>query len=276
MATYAIGDVQGCYDELRALLDRLSFDPAKDKLWLAGDMVNRGPDSLKVLRFLKGLGKQAVCVLGNHDLHLLAVAQGNLRHYKEGSLQKVLDAKDRDELIHWLRHRPLMHYSEKKRVAMIHAGLPPQWDLDAALAYSAEIEQILRGPRFPKLMRELYGDKPERWSKSLRGIARQRFIINCFTRLRYCRVDGALGLAEKGPPGSQSNGMLPWFDAPGRATRNVRIVCGHWSTLGFVNRRNVWSLDTGCLWGGKLTAVKVKRNKAMRAIQLNCPYKGKK
>ncbi len=275
MATYAIGDVQGCYNELRTLLDRLSFDPGRDTLWLAGDMVNRGPHSLQVLRFAKSLGRHAICVLGNHDLHLLAVAQGNRRHYKEGSLQKVLDAPDCDELIDWLRHRPLLHYSKKKRVAMIHAGLPPQWDLKTSLSCANEVEHALRGGQFPKLMRELYGNKPDRWSSSLKGIERLRFIINCFTRLRYCTANGTLGLRDKGAPGSQSHGMLPWFEVPGRATEKVRIICGHWSTLGFINRQNMWSLDTGCLWGGKLTAVRVKAKASMQATQLSCPCKKK-
>jgi len=270
MATYAIGDIQGCYDELRTLLDRLEFDPAKDRLWLAGDLVNRGPDSLKVLRFAKGLGERAVCVLGNHDLHLLAVAAGNLRHYKDESLADVLQAPDRDELLDWLRRRPLMHSSKGKGYSMIHAGLPPQWDIKTAQRCAREVERVLRGPDFPRLMREMYGNKPDRWSKKLKGMDRLRFIINCFTRLRYCGADGTLALKEKGAPGSQAKGLLPWFEVPGRASAKERIVCGHWSTLGFVNRRNVWSLDTGCLWGGSLTAVRLRRKHPPAAVQIAC------
>lgn len=270
MTTYAIGDIQGCYHELRALLDRLKFDPARDTLWLAGDLVNRGTHSLEVLRFAKGLGQHAVCVLGNHDLYLLAVSEGNLKHYKSGSLEEVLRAPDRDELLQWLRRRPLMHHSAETGFSMIHAGLPPQWDIDTALRRAHEVEGVLRGPDFPELMRVMYGNKPDRWSENLEGTARLRFIINCFTRLRYCTPDGTLGLKEKGAPGTQSEGLLPWFEAPGRASAGERIVCGHWSTLGFVNRHNVWSLDTGCLWGGSLTAVRLRRKHPPVAVQLPC------
>ena len=270
MATYAIGDIQGCYDELRLLLERVAFDPARDKLWLAGDLVNRGPQSVAVLRFVKALGDRAICVLGNHDLHLLAVAEGNLKHYREGSLDDVLGAPDRDELLHWLRHRPLLHRSKEKEYALLHAGLPPQWDMDTAEARAREVEEALRGAEFSALMGTLYGNKPRKWSDSLRGMDRLRFIVNCFTRLRFCSADGSLGLKYKGPPGTQGEGLLPWFEVPGRASADARIICGHWSTLGFVNRHNVWSLDTGCLWGGSLTAVRVRRHKPLRPVQWPC------
>lgn len=270
MATYAIGDVQGCYDELRTLLDRLEFDTSKDKLWLAGDMVNRGTQSLSVLRFVKSLGKRAVCVLGNHDLHLLAVSHGNLKHYKDASLEDVLLAPDRDELLHWLRHCPLMHHNEKKQFSMIHAGLPPQWDIDTALSCAREVEDVLQGPDFLELINNMYGNKPNKWSTQLEGMDRLRFIINCLTRLRYCSDDGTLYLKEKSAPGSQRSGLHPWFEAPGRASAKERIVCGHWSTLGFVNRHNVWSLDTGCLWGGSLTAVRIHRNHPLVPMHIHC------
>ena len=270
MATYAIGDIQGCYRDFRNLLDRLDFDPKKDKLWLAGDMVNRGPDSLAVLRFARKLGDRAVCVLGNHDLHLLAVSQGNLKHYKDALLESVLLARDREEILDWLRHRPLLHYSEKKRFALVHAGLPPQWDLETALSCSREVEKALQGTQFRELMSHMYGNQPDRWSSKLSGMDRLRFIINCFTRMRYCRANGALALREKGKPGTQPEGLYPWFEAPQRASAGIRIICGHWSTLGFVNRHNVWSLDTGCLWGGSLTAVRVRREKPLLATQQPC------
>jgi bis(5'-nucleosyl)-tetraphosphatase (symmetrical) len=270
MATYAIGDIQGCYREFRDLLEKLEFDPGKDKLWLAGDLVNRGPDSLAVLRFARSLGKGTVCVLGNHDLHLLAVSQGNLKHYKDALLESVLLAPDRDEILDWLRHCPLLHYSEKKGFALVHAGLPPHWDLQTALERAKEVETALRGPQFPELMAHMYGNKPDRWSEKLSGVNRLRYIINCFTRMRYCRADGSLSLQEKGKPGTQGKGLHPWFETPNRASADVRIICGHWSTLGFVNRHNVWSLDTGCLWGGSLTAVRVRKKKPLVATQQPC------
>ena len=271
MAIYAIGDIQGFYAEFRTLLDRLDFDPDKDRLWLAGDLVNRGPQSLAVLRFVKSLGEQAISVLGNHDLHLLAVAEGNLKHYKDDSLAEVLQAPDREELLQWLRHRPLIYRSQDKGFSLIHAGLPPQWDMETALACAREVEQVLQGDGFRELILAMYGNRPDRWSPQLEGMARLRFIINCFTRLRFCTADGTLGLKEKGPPGTQAKGLLPWFEVPGRASADERIICGHWSTLGFVSRHNVWSLDTGCLWGGSLTAVRVRKRKPLIATRLACP-----
>lgn len=271
MATYAIGDLQGCFDELRTLLDRIKFDPRTDRLWLVGDLVNRGPQSLAVLRFIKGLGKGAVAVLGNHDLHLLAVAQGNRKRYRDGSLDDVLWAADRDELLEWLRHRPLLYHDRHKGFTLLHAGLPPQWDLVTAQACAREVEAVLQGDGFPELMRELYGNQPKHWSEELNGIDRLRFIINCLTRLRYCTPDGTLALKDKGPPGSQSPGLSPWFDVPGRASAKERIICGHWSTLGFACHNNVWSLDTGCLWGGQLTALRVRKHKPLIPVQVSCP-----
>ncbi len=270
MATYAIGDIQGCYDEFRILLDRLEFDPDKDKLWIAGDLVNRGPRSLAVLRFAHGLGESAVCVLGNHDLHLLALSQGNRKHYKDAALEDILRAPDREELLHWLRHRPLLHRSRKKRFSMLHAGLPPQWDMETAQVLAGEVEGVLQGPGYAGLMKHMYGNKPRAWSPKLRGMDRLRFIINAFTRMRYCTLDGALVLDEKGPPGTQAKGRLPWFDMPNRSSAHERILCGHWSTLGYVSRNNVWSLDTGCLWGGQLTAVRVHEKNPIRPIQVSC------
>ncbi|MEJ2388631.1 MAG: symmetrical bis(5'-nucleosyl)-tetraphosphatase [Chromatiaceae bacterium] len=270
MATYAIGDIQGCYDELRRLLDRLGFDPAKDKLWLAGDLVNRGPDSLRVLRFVKSLGDGAVVVLGNHDLHLLALGAGNESHAKKTNLPEVLEAPDCEELLLWLRHRPLMHYDERKRFAMIHAGLPPQWDLAAALGCARELEAALRGPDCADYLHAMYGNEPSRWSEALTGMERLRFITNCFTRLRYCDADGNVSLKEKGAPGTQPPNLMPWYLAPGRATREVRIICGHWSTLGYRAEENVWSLDTGCLWGGQLTAIRVHKQRPIEPISVDC------
>lgn len=271
MAIYAIGDIQGCYDEFRRLLELIEFDPAKDKLWLAGDIVNRGPKSLEVIRFVKSLGSRAITVLGNHDLHLLALSQGNRSHYKHGTLDEILSAPDRDELIHWLRHQPLMYHCQKSGYSLIHAGLPPQWDIPSALRYARELEVVLQGSSFHDFCHAMYGNDPAQWSNELTGMARLRFITNCFTRLRYCTPQGKLAMSGKGTPGSQGSDLIPWFNAPRRASRKDRIIFGHWSTLGYYQGKNVWSIDTGCLWGGQLTALKVRKKKPPKPIQLSCP-----
>lgn len=270
MATYAIGDIQGCYTELRRLLDRLAFDPAGDRLWLVGDLVNRGPESLEVLRYVKSLGDRAVTVLGNHDLHLLALAEGNTKHAKDSNLDAILTAPDRDELLDWLRHRPLLHHDAKKGFAMVHAGLAPQWDLPRALAHARELEEALRGPAYRDFLHGMYGNEPARWSEDLTGMDRLRFITNCLTRMRYCDAEGNLALKEKGPVPGRTHALLPWFAVPGRASRDVRIVFGHWSTLGYLAEHNVWSLDTGCVWGGRLTAIRLRRSKPIEPIALDC------
>jgi bis(5'-nucleosyl)-tetraphosphatase (symmetrical) len=272
MAVYAIGDVQGCYEQLQRLLDQISFDPAKDKLWFAGDLVNRGPDSLKVLRFVKQLGERAICVLGNHDLHLLAISEQVDKHKDpNNSLEQILTAPDRDELLHWLRHRPVMHHSAKRNFSMVHAGLPPQWDLATALQCAAELEAVLRGDDFHGYCEQMYGNLPDLWDPGLTGMDRLRFITNCFTRLRYCKADGSLSLKESGAPGSQSASLTPWFEMPGRASKDERILFGHWSTLGYGRHNNSWSLDSGCLWGGALTALRIRKRKQPLPFQLKCP-----
>lgn len=259
MATYAVGDLQGCYSALRRLLDALAFDPAEDSLWLAGDLVNRGPDSLATLRFIRGLGARARCVLGNHDLHLLAVAAGG-KPGRRDTLDELLHASDRDELLHWLRQQPLIQRSDDGRWLMLHAGLPPQWTIDQALACAAEAEAALRGDQHLELLRRMYGDQPDRWHPDLAGIPRLRFIINCLTRLRYCTLEGRLDAGPKGRPGSQSADLLPWFAVPGRRSAGQNILFGHWSTLGQVHwpEHQVWGLDTGCIWGGQLTALNLE------------------
>ena len=256
VSLYAIGDLQACYDPLRRLLDRLRFDPARDRLWLTGDLVNRGPASLQTLRFVKSLGGAAVTVLGNHDLHLLAVAHGR-RKGRHDTLDEVLAAPDREELLDWLRHRPLLHESADGATALLHAGLPPQWDLAQARACAREAEAALQGEDYAGLLREMYGDQPDRWDEGLSGIARLRFIINCYTRLRYCTAEGRLDLKPKGAPGTQPTGLLPWFAVPGRRSANVKLIFGHWSTLGRVHwpEHRVWGLDTGAVWGGRLSAL---------------------
>ncbi len=262
VAIYAIGDVQGCCDALQRLLDHLRFDPASDQLWLAGDLVNRGPQSAATLRLVRALGDRAVTVLGNHDLHLLAVAAGGKRGRRD-TLEDVLDAPDRDELLHWLRQQPLMHASRDGRWQMLHAGLPPQWTIAEAAAHAREVEALLRGPDASPLLRHMYGDQPDCWNPELTGWPRLRFIVNAFTRLRYCTPDGRFAAEPKGAPGSQPDGLLPWFAVPGRRSAGSRIVFGHWSTLGQVHwpDARVWGLDTGCVWGGRLSALRLDDEK---------------
>lgn len=257
MAVYAIGDIQGCYDELRRLLDQIDFEPLEDRLWFVGDLVNRGPDSLAVLRFVRGLGDRAVCVLGNHDLHLLALAAGNPKHAGTHTLSNVLSAPDRDELLDWLRHRPLLHHDAALDFTMVHAGLPPQWDIATARDCAAEVEQVLRSSDHGGYFLQMYGNKPARWDPTLHGMDRWRFTTNCLTRLRYCDQDGRLCLKEKGPPGSQARGRVPWFQHPARRSAGHRIVFGHWSTLSYSACDNTWGIDTGCLWGGGLTLLRL-------------------
>lgn len=258
MATYVIGDVQGCHDELLRLLDKLYYDPAVDVLWFAGDLVNRGPKSLETLRFAKELGESLVSVLGNHDLHLLAAVHGNTSHYKASSgLEPIMQAPDRDELCDWLQRRPFMHRDKVLGYSLIHAGLPPQWTIDQAETCAREVETVLRGPDARDYFRDMYGDEPKSWSPKLKGMERYRFITNCFTRLRYCDTKGRLMLKDKGKPNGKNKDQMSWFQVPGRKSRTERIIFGHWSTLGYRADNNVWAIDTGCLWGGQLTALRI-------------------
>lgn len=257
MAVFAIGDIQGCFDELKQLLDRIHFDAAEDSLWFTGDLVNRGPQSLETLRFVKELGEHAVCVLGNHDLHLLAVAAGTAEAKKGDTLDEVLAAPDRDELLDWLRHLPLLHHDKALGYTLVHAGLPPQWDLRLAESAARELEAVLRGSKHREFFLHMYGNEPRRWSPDLTGKDRLRFMVNCFTRLRYCSPEGDLDLKSKGAPGSQPQGFLPWFEVPGRRSAGLHILFGHWSTMGESPGRNVHALDTGCVWGGRLTALRL-------------------
>ena len=257
MAIYAIGDVQGCYDELKRLLALLNVDPDRDELWFVGDLVNRGPRSLATLRYVRSLGKMATVVLGNHDIHLIALAFGNRSRAKVRELTDVLDAPDGGELVDWLRRRPLAHYRPEINTLMVHAGVPPQWDPLLTIKLAREVEQVLRGPQCAEYIRDLYGEKPNRWSPGLAGQDRLRFITNCLTRMRYCSADGTLDLRYNGAPGSQSRGLQPWFELPGRQTATVRVVFGHWASLGLLQRKNLLGIDTGCVWGRKLTAVRL-------------------
>lgn len=269
MAVYAIGDIQGCYDELRKLLDKLGFDQARDQVWFTGDLVNRGPKSLKVLRFVRSLGDRAVTVLGNHDLHLLAAAEFPIRRRSKDTLKNIYKAKDHEELIDWLRHRPMMHYDPKLDYVLVHAGLSPQWDLKTALAAAAELEHMLASGRYLKFLKRMYGNEPSRWSRKLKGWNRLRYITNCFTRMRYCQRNGTLELTRSGRPGHRDKKYLPWFRVPDRENKNLRIVFGHWSTLGPVKDKNIFPLDTGCVWGGSLTALRLDKKSPQR-VSLRC------
>ncbi|WKJ90795.1 symmetrical bis(5'-nucleosyl)-tetraphosphatase [Methylomonas montana] len=253
MAIYAIGDIQGCYDELRRLLDLVKFDPDQDQLWLAGDLVNRGPKSLETLRFVKGLGSAAITVLGNHDLHLIATVVSLGKAGKKDTLGAILRAEDCDELIHWLRHQRLFYYNDD--FCMLHAGLPPQWDFETTLQMARETEQAMQSQDYERFFRSMYGNKPVLWRDDLPKTEKLRFAVNCFSRLRYCSVDGVLDFSQKGAPGTQPNHLLPWFAVPGRKSLDMRIIFGHWSTLGYYAEYNCYSIDTGCLWGGQLTAL---------------------
>ncbi|HEY9198436.1 MAG TPA: symmetrical bis(5'-nucleosyl)-tetraphosphatase [Gammaproteobacteria bacterium] len=257
MAVYAIGDIQGCHRELQQLLALLKFDPARDCLWFAGDLVNRGPHSLEVLRFVRGLGDAALTVLGNHDLHLLAAVDHPARIKARDTLHAILDAPDREDLLDWLRRQPLLHHDAELGYTLVHAGLPPQWDLAQAQACAREVETVLRGGDHAEFFTHMYGDAPDAWSADLRGWDRLRFITNCLTRLRYCSSEGRLALACKGAPGSQPAGLVPWFEAPRRRSRDLNILFGHWSTLGARNDPGIYPLDSGCLWGGQLTALRL-------------------
>lgn len=262
MSTYVVGDVQGCLEALRALLAQVGFGTG-DRLWLTGDLVNRGPDSLGVLRFVQSLGERAVTVLGNHDLHLLAAARDPERHLKrKDTLGPILEAPDREELLRWLRHRPLLHRDTALGFTMVHAGLPPEWSVAEAAAHARELEAVLAGPGWGDYLETMYGDQPRRWRDDLEGEARLRFITNAFTRMRYWHPQEGLWMGDKGPPGTQPEGVLPWFAVPGRASSGEDIVFGHWSTLqlhGPVSpAHRVHPLDTGCLWGGRLTALRLE------------------
>jgi bis(5'-nucleosyl)-tetraphosphatase (symmetrical) len=266
MATYAIGDLQGCFASLEALLGEIGFRESADRLWFVGDLVNRGPQSLEILRFVRALGARAVSVLGNHDLHLLMVGEGHVRAHRLDTLDEILDAPDREVLLSWLRALPLMHAEDE--YAMVHAGLLPTWSVDEALDLARETEQALQGPDWRALMARMYGNEPDHWSDALSGYARWRVIINAMTRLRICTPDGRMEFRHKGGIDDIPAGYLPWFAVPGRKSANATIVCGHWSAIGMVSQRNLLALDSGCLWGGKLSAVRLEDR---RIYQVTCP-----
>lgn len=252
MATYAIGDVQGCNEELQSLLSQVDFDRARDRLWFVGDLVNRGPASLEVLRFVRGLGEKAVVVLGNHDLHLLCLAEGTAKKRDDDTLDELLAAPDAPQLLDWLRGRPLMHVEHQ--YAMVHAGLLPQWSLEKAQALAREVERALRASDYRAFLSRMYGATPAAWRDDLAGWDRLRVIVNAMTRLRFCSAAGDMELRAKGteaPPGYR-----PWFEL--RAAEELPIICGHWSALGLRLADRLVALDSGCVWGGSLTALRLE------------------
>jgi bis(5'-nucleosyl)-tetraphosphatase (symmetrical) len=264
MPTYAIGDVQGCFDELLDLLEVFRFDRAKDRLWFVGDLVNRGPASLATLRFVRDLGERALVVLGNHDLHLLALAEGCAAGRKDDTLEEILAAPDRDDLLDWLRRRPLMHVAGAH--TLVHAGLLPQWDVSKAKSLAEEVETELR-LRHREFLASLYGSRPDRWAEDLRGIDRLRVIVNAMTRLRFCTAQGVMEFETKGEVTQAPSGYLPWFDVPGRKSADAIVICGHWSALGLRLAPNLLALDSGCVWRGQLSAVRLEDR---RLYQVPC------
>ena len=258
MSIYAIGDIQGCFFALEKLLEVIHFDPTTDVLWFTGDLVNRGPQSLETLRFVRQLGKHQQMVLGNHDLHLLACAHGAHAGWPDDTLDPILQAKDRDELIDWLLHQPLLHHDELLNFTMIHAGLAPDWDLIRAKKLAHEVEAILQSDQRSEFFQHLYGNTPTHWEESLTGWDRIRCIVNFFTRARFCHPDGALELHTKENMRENTTDLIPWFKIPNRKSASLKLIFGHWAALGGVtNTPNTFALDTGCIWGYALTAMRL-------------------
>lgn len=263
MAVYAVGDIQGCYTELVQLLEKIQFDPSADRLWLVGDLVNRGADSLKVLRLVKSLGDAAITVLGNHDLHLLAVASGTGRLHRGDTLDEILNAPDREELLTWLRHQRLLHIEGD--FVLVHAGLLPGWTVEQAAALAHEVETALRSDA--DFFANMYGNKPDAWDNELKGYKRLRVITNALTRMRICTDKGEMEFDFKAEMQNIPQGYLPWFDVPNRASSEATVIFGHWSALGLMVRENAIALDTGCLWGGPMTAIRLEDR---QVIQVEC------
>lgn len=271
MAHYLVGDVQGCDAPLGRLLDKIDFSPSRDTVYLLGDLVNRGPESAAVLRRLMALGDAAQCLLGNHDLSLLAVAQGHRAPHRNDTLDPILQAADREAMLDWLRHRRMAIHAHG--ILMVHGGVLPQWSMAQTLALAGEVEAVLRGARLAEFLPLMYGNKPSRWDDSLAGADRLRVIVNALTRLRFCTPDGEMDLKTSGGLAHCPPGYLPWFDLPGRKTAGTCIAFGHWSTLGLLVRPDLLSLDTGCVWGGCLTAVRLDASGGGRheVVQQKCP-----
>ncbi|QJC57369.1 Bis(5'-nucleosyl)-tetraphosphatase [symmetrical] [Polaromonas vacuolata] len=276
---YCIGDLQGCFTPLQRLLEKIDFSPSRDTLYLLGDLVNRGPESLAVLRYLSALGSSAQCLLGNHDLHLLAIWQGVREPGRSDTLEAVLQAPDREQLLDWLRHRPMAMQSHGW--LMVHAGVLPQWSTAQTMALAAEVEQALRGPPFKDFLRDMYGNLPTVWREDLRGMDRLRVIVNALTRLRFCSIEGEMDFTSNGAADSAPNGYSPWFDFASPASANQSIAFGHWSTLAAggdkppVLKHNTLALDTGCLWGGCLTAARIGVAPQFELLQVDCEQSAK-
>ncbi|MDI4634044.1 symmetrical bis(5'-nucleosyl)-tetraphosphatase [Pelomonas sp. V22] len=266
---YLIGDLQGCCDALERLLQKIDFSPSRDRLYLLGDLVNRGPASLATLRRLQGLGDAATCLLGNHDLHLLAAAQGVRKPHRKDTLYEILDAPDREALLAWLRQQRMAVLAHGW--LMVHAGVVPQWDAAQTLALAGEVETLLRGPELPGFLQQMYGNEPDQWDEGLTDIPRLRFVVNVLTRLRFCTAAGRMDFEAKDGADSAPAGYLPWFEVPGRRTAGQAVAFGHWSTLGLMQRHDLLALDTGCVWGGALTAARLNADGSMpEIIQVAC------
>ena len=256
MSLYAIGDVQGCYGDLQRLLEEIRFDPASDELWFAGDLVNRGPQSLETLRLVKGLGAAARCVLGNHEFHLLRLAEGIEKNNNAG-LEAVLAAPDAGELTGWLARQPLLMVDRRRELILVHAGLLPQWDIETAVALAAEVGAALQGGDRRRFLATLFGDAPDRWDARLQGADRLRVIVNAMTRMRFCGDDGRMDMDCAGPPGAQPDGLHPWYRLPHRRDPAYTVLFGHWAALGFLRMPGCIALDSGCVWDGRLTAFRL-------------------
>jgi len=265
---YLLGDLQGCCDPLERLLQTIDFSPSRDHLYVLGDLVNRGPDSLGVLRRLRGLGNAATSLLGNHDLHLLAVAHGVRKPHRSDTLGAILTAPDREDWLDWIRQQRLAVHEQGW--LMVHAGVVPQWDAAQTVALAREVEAMLAGPDLGEFLASMYGNEPTRWDDSLQGVPRWRCVVNVLTRLRFCAEDGTMEFATKDGSDGAPEGFMPWFEVPGRRTAGTPVAFGHWSTLGLINRDDLLALDTGCVWGGQLSAVRVD-GATRELIQIDCP-----
>ena len=273
MALYCIGDIQGCDSALGRLLDEIGFSASRDTVYLLGDLVNRGPGSAAVLRRCMQQGDALRPLLGNHDLHLLAAAHGARKPSRRDTLDQVLDASDRSALLAWLRQQPLMrmHLHAGERLAMVHAGLLPAWTVDEALALAREVQEVLRGPGLSDFLHQMYGNGPDRWDPALTGMDRLRTIVNAMTRLRFCSADGVMDFESTESAGTAPEGLMPWFEVPGRRAGGTLVAFGHWSTLGLLDRPDTLALDTGCVWGGCLSAMRFGATLADRELlQVHC------